>query len=92
MEHGLLQELTDNPEIKQGLYPGPGTVGVDADGNPVTKSNLKTKAEYQYMLAQALFSNSKYGFSMRFEKDIQTPAGQAAWAHKVKLKLEQLVI
>lgn len=51
----LLKEITDNPEIKQGLYPGPGTVGRDDDGNTITKSNVLRKADYQYMLAEAVF-------------------------------------
>lgn len=83
-----MQELTDNPEIKQGLYPGPGTMGMDCDGNPITKSNSKPKAEYQLMLAQALFGNADHGYQTQFEADAREVSGQKWWANKVKTKLE----
>lgn len=61
---------------------------MDQDGNPITKSNSKPKAEYHYMVATALFGNPKYGFNECFKTDSKTPAGQKLWGGKIKAKLE----
>ncbi|KAK7463486.1 hypothetical protein VKT23_006834 [Stygiomarasmius scandens] len=87
----MLKELTDNPEIKQGLFPGPGTVGKDVDGNTVTKSNTLAKADYQYMLAEALFAHERFKYKASFDKDKMNAKGRAWWAGKIKSKLEELV-
>ncbi|KAJ3862654.1 hypothetical protein EV359DRAFT_65448 [Lentinula novae-zelandiae] len=62
LQETLLKEISDNPEIKQGLFPSPGTIGRDEDGNPITRSNSLPKSEYYFMLATAVFGNetSKY--------------------------------
>ncbi|KAJ3912411.1 hypothetical protein F5877DRAFT_84838 [Lentinula edodes] len=91
MTDTLLTELTDNPQIKQGLFPGPGTVGLDEDGHIVTKSNTLMKVDYQFMLAEAVFSRENFGFSERFKSDKKTSKGRSWWAGKIKSKLEDLV-
>lgn len=63
-------------------------MGKDGNGNPITKSNSKSKAEYHYLLAQALFGNETYGYKERFETDTKEQSGQKWWANKVKTKLE----
>ncbi|KAE9388617.1 hypothetical protein BT96DRAFT_1004008 [Gymnopus androsaceus JB14] len=54
------------------------------------KSNSKTKIKYQYMLAQALFTNNEWGYKRLFENNIKEVSGQAWWANKIKLKLEHI--
>ncbi|THV04472.1 hypothetical protein K435DRAFT_774435, partial [Dendrothele bispora CBS 962.96] len=87
----LLSELTDNVEIKQGLFPSPGTVGLDEDGNAVTKSNTLTKTDYQFMLAEAVFSREDCGYKETFDGGKDTSQGRTWWAGKVKSKLEDLL-
>ncbi|KAJ3727610.1 hypothetical protein C8R42DRAFT_656032 [Lentinula raphanica] len=87
----MLAELTDNPEIKQGLFPGPGTVGLDNDGAPVTKSNSRPKKEYHYMLAEAVFGADTSEYKLQFDNDVKEAAGRDLWSTRVKNKLEELV-
>ncbi|KAE9397024.1 hypothetical protein BT96DRAFT_996205 [Gymnopus androsaceus JB14] len=86
----LLQELTDNPEIKQGIYPGPGTMLKDENRNAMTKSNSKPKSEYQFMLAEALFSNEQHGYHTKFKTNVEEAVGWLWWGNKVKTRLEYM--
>lgn len=85
----LLKELTDNPEIKQGLFPAPGTVGRDKEGNPVTKSNSRPKNEYYFMLAQAVFGDENSKYKDIFANEAKDASGKDIWATRIKNKLEE---
>ncbi|KAE9387910.1 hypothetical protein BT96DRAFT_947992 [Gymnopus androsaceus JB14] len=87
----LLKELMDNPEIKQGLFPAPGTVGRDQEGNPVTKSNSRPKNEYYFMLAQAVFGDENSKYKDIFANKAKDASGKDIWATRIKNKLEELV-
>ncbi|THU76361.1 hypothetical protein K435DRAFT_879312 [Dendrothele bispora CBS 962.96] len=77
----IIKEITDNPEIKQGLFPSPGTVVYDADGN-IVKSNSKPKTEYHWKLARLVFEQDEK-YEEVFEATTQTVAGQTNMIKKV---------
>jgi hypothetical protein len=73
--------IEDSPVIKQGLFPLPGK------NMTVAQGGSKPKTEYQWALAEILFSNhEKY-------KDIfsqaQTPSEKSLWSLKIKNRLKR---
>ncbi|KAJ3725088.1 hypothetical protein C8R42DRAFT_640011 [Lentinula raphanica] len=80
----MLAELTDNPKIKQGLFPGMGTVGLDNDGTSITKSNSCLKKEYHYMLAEVMLRADTLEYKLQFDNDLKEAAGRDFLVSKLK--------
>ncbi|KAJ3859797.1 hypothetical protein EV359DRAFT_86004 [Lentinula novae-zelandiae] len=91
LQETLLKEISDNPEIKQGLFPGPGTIGRDEDGNPITRSNSLLKSEYYFMLSTAVFGNETSKYYAAFDLESKEAAGRDLWTKQVKNNVEAVV-
>ncbi|KAJ3501484.1 hypothetical protein NLJ89_g9316 [Agrocybe chaxingu] len=78
---GLVAAITDNPDIKQGLFPSPG-------GNVSTaKGGGTKKITWQWQLAEIIFKDhKKYGAELR--KALDDSGLQKAWAEKIKNRLK----
>ncbi|THU88118.1 hypothetical protein K435DRAFT_866582 [Dendrothele bispora CBS 962.96] len=85
----LINGITGNPEIKQGLFPSPGTVVHDQYGN-IVKANSKPKTEYNWKLAKVVFEFDA-DYADVFMLTTGATAGQNYWAGKIKNKLEEMI-
>ncbi|THU79017.1 hypothetical protein K435DRAFT_811066 [Dendrothele bispora CBS 962.96] len=85
----LINGITDNPEIKQGLFPSPETVAHDQYGN-IVKANSKPKTEYNWKLAKVVFEFDE-DYADVFMSTTGATAGQNYWAGKIKNKLEEMI-
>jgi hypothetical protein len=79
-----LNAVEDNPEIRQGLYPGTG-------GNASTaKGGGKPKTEFHMQLATQLFANhEEYGvpFASALQSSIKTE--RDSWGRRIKNQLNR---
>jgi len=74
----LISAITDDTEIKQGLFPSPGA-------NPRTGG--KTKATYHWALCVLLFAEHE-DYKEVFAR-LTTPKQKQTWANKIKNKLKR---
>ncbi len=74
----MVSIITDEPIIKQGLFPQPGT--------KLTDSNKLGKGEYRWMVADALFKDHLIT-EKHWPKIAESAARHKAWDGKVKNKL-----
>ncbi|KLO05017.1 hypothetical protein SCHPADRAFT_933820 [Schizopora paradoxa] len=80
----LVNNITDDDNIRQGLFP-------DAGGNVSTgKGGGKTKTEWHEILAKRVFiDHEQYG--PLFARTANTTSGMKAWALKIKNRIQKLV-
>ncbi|KLO06215.1 hypothetical protein SCHPADRAFT_946284 [Schizopora paradoxa] len=80
----LVNNITDDDKIRQGLFP-------DAGGNVSTgKGGGKTKTEWHELLAKRVFlDHEQYG--PLFARTANTTSGMKAWALKIKNRIQKLV-
>ncbi|TFY76755.1 hypothetical protein EWM64_g7256 [Hericium alpestre] len=79
----LLAAITDNPAIKQGLFPSPGA------NVSTTNGGDKGKAEFHCQLASMMFSTHPK-FADKFAL-ANTPKLKTVWANKIKNRLRNMV-
>jgi hypothetical protein len=79
----LISAITDDPAIKQGLFPSPGA------NVSTSKGGGKPKTDHQFALAAALFSeHSKY---CEVFKLATSSKKKAVWAKRIKNRLQKYV-
>ena len=74
----LLSAITDDPDIKQGLFPSPGA-------NPRTGG--KTKAAYHWALCVVLFQEHP-DYKIAFSRAV-TAKQKGTWANKIKNRIKR---
>ncbi|KAG1902807.1 uncharacterized protein F5891DRAFT_927470, partial [Suillus fuscotomentosus] len=79
MSAALLSAITDDTNIKQGLFPSPGA-------NPRTGG--KTKAAYHWAICVTLFENHP-DYHTPFSHAI-TPKQKDTWANKIKNQIKRM--
>ncbi|KAI0342949.1 hypothetical protein BDW22DRAFT_1344800 [Trametopsis cervina] len=79
----LVSTITDNENIRQALFPGPGA-------NPSTaKGGGKTKTEAHALLAEILFADHEaYGLAYQADKTVK--AARIKWATKIKNRVQKV--
>ena len=80
----LLNEVEDNPEIRQGLYPGTGANASTANGGG------KPKTDFYWQLAVHLFADhEEYGGLLATAQQSTTKKDRESWVLKVKNQLNR---
>src|SRR6266487_1782756 len=80
----LIAAITDNPEIKQGLFPGVGSNVSTAKGGG------KKKTDHQFALAENVFKDHPdYG---RLFAQAQTVKEKGLWGRRIKNRLKRCVL
>lgn len=82
----LLNAVEDDPEIRQGLYPGTGANASTANGSG------KPKTEFYWQLATHLFGgHDEYGALFAGAQWSSTKKAREPWVLKVKNQLNRFV-
>jgi len=80
----LLASITDDPSIKQGLFPSPGA------NVSLSKGGGKKKTTWQWQLAQLIFSDHpKYSLTI---KCASTPKLQGVWSDRICNRLKKMAV
>jgi hypothetical protein len=82
----LLGGVEDNPEIRQGLYPGTGANASTANGGG------KPKTDFYWQLATLLFADhEEYGTLFATAQESSSKKARESWLLKVKNQLNRFV-
>jgi len=80
----LISAITDNPIIKQGLFPSPGA------NVSTSKGGGKPKTDHHYAVALAIFGEHEaHGDAFRLATG---PKEKAVWGKKIKNRIQTFVI